>query len=158
MNTLLQDKWPWIEGSHGMRSALLDLLTDADLSFNPGGSNMAFGALWREMGEIECSYVQSLKTFKQDFAYRNTEPGLDTSVARLRAWFQALDDDMKASIADLSVDDAEKQIERGSGYMTPIPLQLDVYLQALLIFFGKVTIFMRTMNKPLPSSIAEWIG
>ena len=33
----MNEKWPWIEGSHGMRSQLLDILSDADLAFSPGG-------------------------------------------------------------------------------------------------------------------------
>ena len=61
MNRYMLEKWPWIEGSHGMRSQLLDILSDADLAFSPGGQNITFGALCREMGEIEYSYVQSLK-------------------------------------------------------------------------------------------------
>src|SRR5437763_3028380 len=63
MNRYMQEKWPWIEGTHGMRSQLTDILSDADLSFSPGGQNMTLGALLREMGESEYSYTQSLKTF-----------------------------------------------------------------------------------------------
>ncbi len=40
MNRFMQEKWPWIEGSHEMRSQLLDVLSDAELAFNPGGQNM----------------------------------------------------------------------------------------------------------------------
>ena len=36
---------------------------------------MTLGALCREMGEIEHSYIQSLKTFQQDWSYRNMEAG-----------------------------------------------------------------------------------
>jgi hypothetical protein len=37
MNRYMQEKWPWIEGTHGMRSQLLDILSDADLAYSPGG-------------------------------------------------------------------------------------------------------------------------
>src|SRR5438045_5331909 len=97
MNSYMQEKWPWIEGTHVMRAQLLDTLSDADLACCPGGQNMTLGALCREMGETEHSYVQSLKTFKQDWSYRNTEEKLESSVARLQAWFQTLDDEMKAA-------------------------------------------------------------
>jgi hypothetical protein len=40
----------------------------------------------------------------------------------------------------------------------PVELQLDVYLQALLIFFGKATIYLKAMNKALPQYIQEYIG
>jgi hypothetical protein len=157
MNRYLQEKWPWIEGTHGMRSQLLDILDDADLSFCPGGQNMTLGALLREMGETEHAYIQSLKTFKQDWAYHNTEAGLESSIGQIRAWYSTLDEEMKATVSDLSDEDAAKTIDRG-GFSTPIDLQLDVYLQALLIFFGKATVFLKAMNKALPQTIQEYIG
>ncbi len=157
MNSLIQEKWPWIEGTHGMRTQLIDILSDADLAFNAGGQNMTLGALLREMGDIEYSYIQSLKTFKQDWSYRNTEPGMESSISQIKAWYQTLDDEMKATVSDLTDENSAKTIDR-SGYNMPVALQLDVYLQALLIFFGKVTVFLKAMNKPLPPTIQEYIG
>lgn len=153
---MLQEKWPWIEGSHGMRDEMLDTLTDDDLKFSPGGQNQTLGALCREMGEIEHSYIQSLKTFKQDWSYHNTEPGLETSVARLKAWFQSLDEEFKAAVSAIPDEDAAKLIDR-NGFEMPVNMQLDVYLQALLIFFGKATVFLKAMNKPLTDKIRDWV-
>jgi hypothetical protein len=158
MNHYMQEKWSWIEGTNGMRTALMEVLSDADLTFSPGGENMNLGALCCELGEIEYSYLQSLKTFKQDWSYHNTEAGLESSVARLKAWYQTLDDDLKATVSALSDEDFKKTIDRASGYMMPVEIQLDIYLQALLIFLGKATIYLKAMNKPLPPSIKEYIG
>jgi len=158
MNHYMQEKWSWIEGTHGMRTGLLETLSDADLAFNPGGENVSLGALCRELGEIEYDYLQSFKTFRQDWSYRNSEAGLDGSVARLKAWFQAMDDDLKATVSAFSDEDFKKTIERESGFMVPIEMQLDIYLQAMLIIFGKATIYMKAMNKPLPPSMKEYIG
>ena len=157
MNRYMQEKWPWIEGTHGMRSQLLDILSDADLAFSPGGQNMTLGALCRELGEIEHAYIQSLQTFKQDWSYRNPEADLESSVAQLKAWFQTLDDELKAAVSALSDEDLTKTVDRG-GFALSVELQLDVYLQALLIFFGKATIYLKAMNKPLPEQINEYIG
>ena len=157
MNRYMLEKWPWIDGTHAMRSQLLDTLSDVDLAFSPGGQNMTLGALCRQMGEIEHSYIQSLKTFQQDWSYRNMEANLESSVARLRAWFQTLDDELKATVSALSDEDWNKTVDR-SGFPTPVELQLDVYLQALLIFLGKATIYFKAMNKPLPQQIQEYIG
>jgi uncharacterized damage-inducible protein DinB len=157
MNRYMQEKWPWIEGTHGMRSQLIDVLSDADLPFSPGGQNMTLGALLREMGETEYSYIQSLKSFKQDWSYHNTEAGLESSITQLKTWYQTLDEQMKATVSDLSDEDLAKTIDRG-GFSMPVDLQLDVYLQALLIFFGKATVYLKAMNKPLPQPIQEYIG
>jgi uncharacterized damage-inducible protein DinB len=157
MNRYMQEKWSWIEGTHGMRARLLDTLSDTDLAFNPGGQNMSLGALCREMGEVEYSYIQSLKTLKQDWTYHNTEAGLESSVAQLKAWSQRLDDEMKATVSNLSDEDLTKIIQRGEGFSMPVETQLDVYLQALLIFFGKVSIYLKAMNRPLPEDIQACI-
>lgn len=157
MNRFMENQWTWIEASHGMRTELLDALSDAELAFSPGGQNMTLGALCREMGEIQYSYLQSLKTFAQDWSYHNTQPGLDGSVARLKAWFQTLDDDMKATVSAFSDEDLKKTVKRDSNYDMPVDTQLEVYLQALLIFFGKASIFLKAMNKPLPKSVKDWI-
>ena len=157
MNSYMQEKWPWIEGTHALRTQLLDTLSDAELAFSPGGQNMTLGALCREMGETEHSYTQSLKTFKQDWSYRNMEAGLEGSVARLQAWFQTLDEEMKAAVSALLDEDLKKTVDRG-GYAMPVDMQLDVYLQALLIFFGKATIYLKAMNKALPQQVQDYIG
>jgi hypothetical protein len=156
MNRYMTEKWPWIEGTHQMRTQLLDILSDADLTFNPGGQNITLGALCRQLGEIEHAYTQSLKTFQQDWSFRNEESGLERSVARLKEWFQGLDKDLKAAASALTDEDLQKTIERG-GFAMPVDLQLDVYLQALLIFFGKATIYLKAMNKALPQQIQEYI-
>ena len=157
MNRYMQEKWPWIEGTHGMRSQLMESLSDSDLAFSPGGQNMTLGALCREMGETEHAYIQSLKTLTQDFSYRNTEAGLESSVTQLKTWFQMLDEEMKATVSALSDEDLTKMVAR-NGFAMPVELQLDVYLQALLIFFGKATVFLKAMNKPLPRHFQEVIG
>src|SRR5258708_6840757 len=155
MNDSVKEIWQYIECTNAMRVPLMDALTDSDLAFIPGGLNMTLGGLLREMGEVEYSYIQSLKTLKQDWSYHNTEAGLDHSVAKLKAWYQKLDDDFKVTVEGLTDDDLKKMIDRG--FQVPTKLQLDIYLQALLIFFGKASIFLKAMNKPLPKQIADWI-
>lgn len=157
MNRLITGKWTWIEGSHPMRTEWLASLTDADLAFNPGGQAMTLGELYREMGEIQHSYTESLRLFKQDFSYRHPDPSIATSVDRLKAWFAQLDDEMKAAVSALTDADVDtRTIERG--FPAGIEQQLDIYLQALLIFAGKASIYWRIMNKPLPQNMLEWIG
>ena len=157
MNRYVQEKWSWIEGTHVIRIELLGNLSDDDLRFTPGGANMTLGALFRESGDIEHAYVQSLKTMSQNWSYSNTETGIEQSVERLKTWLQTLDGEMTALVAAFSDDDLRKSIDRG-GFAVPVDMQLDIYLQALLIFLGKVTIFFRAMNRPLPQNVQEFIG
>ena len=64
---------------------------------------------------------------------------------------------MQAVIAAFSDGDVNKAIDRGGEAVT-VAFQLDVYLQAVLIFLGKATIYLKAMNKPLPQQIQEYIG
>lgn len=157
MNRLISEKWPWIEATHGMRSQLFDLLSDVDLAFTPGGQNMTLGALCFQMGETEHSYLQSLKTFRHEWSYGTTDADLASSITRLKAWFQELDDEMQAVLTAFSDAEGKKTIERGGEAVT-VEFQLDVYVQAVLIFLGKATIYLKAMNKLLPESFQEYIG
>ncbi len=158
MNRFMEQKWSTYAGTHGMRDEQLDTLTDADLAFTPGGSAMPLGALIREMGEIEYAYIDSLKTLKQDWSYRNTDPAVGQTVAGLKAWLQSLDAEMQATVEALSNDDLDAEVERESGYKMSRDVQMDVYLQAVLIFFGKLSIYVRAMDKPLTQTFKDWIG
>jgi hypothetical protein len=158
MNRYMQDKWSWIEGGHAMRMELFSIVSDSDLAFSLGGQTMTLGVLFREIGEIEYAYLQSLITFKQDWLYRNIEAGLDTSSAQLMAWYQTLDDQLKSVVSAFTDEDLTKPVQRPTDDFMPVEMQLDVYLQALLIFFGKATIYLRAMNKPLPDMIRAFIG
>jgi uncharacterized damage-inducible protein DinB len=157
-NRVMQERWPWIEGSHTMRAQAIDMLDDADLAFNPGGQNMTLGALCREMGETEHSYLESFKTLKQDWSYHNEEARLEGSIARLKFWYQTLDDEMKSVVSAFSDEDLARIVEREGTPTWPVETQLEVYLQALLIFFGKLTIYLKALDKPLPKEFMDYIG
>jgi hypothetical protein len=158
VNRYFQEKWPWIEGTHGMRLQLLDALNDDNLSFNPGGENVTLGALCRESGDVEYSYLQSLKTFKQDWSYYNEASGIETSVTQLKAWYQQMDEEMKSIVEGFSDDDLTTTIDRGTGFSVPVDMQLDIYLQALLIFFGKASIYCKALGIEMAPTFKEYIG
>ena len=147
----------------GLRDQLMEILRDDDLGVRLGGETPSIGALCREIGEIEQSYVDSLRTFRQTFAYRNLDSRLEHSVVALKAWYAELDRDLMAAIEGLSEDDIEnRKIIRSDfdeGYFAPLPKQqLDVYREALLIFYGKVSVYLRAIERPLPEQWRDWIG
>lgn len=59
--------------------------------------------------------------------------------------YQGLRDEL---VGDFEVDD----------FSPPPAVQLDIYKEALLIFYGKVTVYLRSMGKALPRRWQEWIG
>jgi hypothetical protein len=159
MNSYMQGTWEWVKGTHSLRLALLDLLTDSDLAFTPGGQAMPLGALCRECGEVQHSYIESLRHFTQDFStWKHPDPTITGSVTHLREWYTAMDSEMEAVLGAMSEDDLKKMVNRGGGFELPVTIHMDVYMQALLIFLGKATIYLRVMNKSIPQNIADWIG
>ena len=148
----------YLEGCHMMRGGALERLSDADLRFSPGGDNLTLGELFKQLGEHQHSYVQSLVTLKQEWSYRTDEAGIATSVAQLKRWFEQLDAEMNEMLNRFDESDLQKLVDRTNGSIRPIISQLDIYLQTMLIFFGKVVVYFRAMQKPLPPSIAEYIG
>src|SRR5436305_1257770 len=133
MNPMMDAKWLWIEAAHGLRAQVLDLLSDADLAFSPGGQTLTFGALWRELGDVEYAYSQALQTFRHEWsaAQRGTEGG--NTVSQLQGWFRTQDAELKTALAALGDAELNKPVERGGGEVS-VEFQLDCYLQAVLIF------------------------
>jgi len=165
MNSLVRDHLPatYFAEYQLLRSELMELLSDDDLAFRPGSNGFRLGELCREIGDIEHSYVEALRTFRQDFTWRNPDPRVEHSVEALAAWFAELDTQLLAAIEALTEDDiASRRIVRSDfdvAEFAPLAAQeLDVYREALLIFYGKVSIYLRAMGKPLPAHWQAWIG
>jgi hypothetical protein len=144
-----------------LRGELMAILSDDDLAVRVGGTSASLGALCREIGEIEHSYVESFRTFRQDFGYRNPDPLLETSVAALTGWYAELDTELAAATEAISEEDiASRRIVRNDfDSFSPLPsVQLDIYREALLIFYGKVSVYLQAMGKALPGHWEAWIG
>ena len=165
MNSLVQDHMPatYFYEYQQLRTELIEILADDDLGYRVGGSSASLGALCREIGEIEHSYVESFRTFRQDFDYHNPDARLEKNVGALASWYAELDHDLTDAIAALSEDDiANRRIVRKDfdiSDFSPSPdIQLDIYREALLIFYGKVSVYLRAMGKPMPGHWHHWIG
>jgi hypothetical protein len=165
VHPLIRDhlKATYFEEYQGLRGQLMATLTDDDLAFDLGGETATLGALCREIGEIERAYVESFQTFTQDFGYRNEDLRPEQSVDALVAWFADLDREMVAVLETLGEDDIlNRRIVRGdfdADFFSPLPrVQLDIYREALLIFYGKVSVYLRAMGRPLPGDWSDWIG
>lgn len=156
MNRFLQEHGEVFQMTQVLRDKMLDLLNDNDLSHHPGGDNLTLGALCREMGEVQYSYIESFKTLKQDWSYRTDNTGVANSVSQLRVWFAQLDAELKTVMEGLSDEDLGRIIDRG--FPVPVGTQLHIYREALLIFYGKAAIYLKALKKPLPEQWVHWIG
>lgn len=156
MNSFMKQHGEMYQETQNLRIQLMDLLTDADLSFTPGGGNPTLGELCKEMGEVEHSYTESFKTRKHDWSYRNPEAGLAGSVSQLKVWYSQLDEQLKAVMVGLSDEDLASTIDRG--WPVNVGTQLHIYREAILIYCGKIAVYLKAMNKTMPKQWQEWIG
>jgi hypothetical protein len=152
---------PFFPDYQALRQQLMEIVGDDDLGYRVGGENPSLGALCREIGEIERSYIDSFKTFRLDFGDRNSDPRLESSMTALSSWFAELDGELKATIEGLTEDDvANRTIDRTDfpGFAPVLPLQLDIYKEALLIFYSKVDVYLRALEKTPTEQWRKWIG
>lgn len=159
MNRIMKEHWGLFEYYQALRGQLMNILQDEELSFRLGGQTETLGDLCFEIGEVQHSYVQSFQTFTQNFDYRHHAPGLSTSVSGLKDWYAELDEQLKTTIERFSDDDLQrKTIDRGQGFKVTIRVQLEIYKEALLIFYGKCSVYLKAMEKDRPEQWQEWIG
>lgn len=158
MNADIKHFWDLNRMYSQLRDELLASLCDDDLAYSPGGENPTLGALCRELGETQYAYAQSFKSFKIDFSYRVKDGAYLTSVAKLQAWYAELDQQLEAALETVSDEDvANKKMDRG-GYEVPLPISLDILREALLIFYGKVSVYLKAMGKERTEMWRDWIG
>jgi uncharacterized damage-inducible protein DinB len=158
MNSLMKEQGALMEQTQALRHQLMELLTDEDLGYSPGGDNLTLGGLCREMGEVQQSYISSFQTFEQEFHHRE-QPELEISVERLAAWFTNLDAELKATLESLSEEDLQNRvIDRGGGFVIPPTIQYHIFHEALLIFYAKASVYLKCLGKTLPEQWQAWIA
>jgi hypothetical protein len=138
---------------------MMETLKDGDLAFRPADGCPRLGTLCREIGEVEYSYIQSFRTFELDFSYRVNKASFEESVDQLMAWYHDLDKELESVVASISQQDIDnRKIDRGGGFLLSPETQLDVYKEALLIFYGKTSVYLKALQKQLPEQWVDWIG
>jgi hypothetical protein len=157
MNTLVSQEFNVLHQTQAIRGELMDVLTDSDLAYKLPGDNPTLGELCVEMGQVERSYIDSFKTFRQDWSFAAVDGGLKGSMARLKEWYRELDAELDSVLIGLD----EQQVQTGiieRGFPAPVRMQFHIYREALLIFYAKAACYLKAMQRPLPKQMSEWIG
>lgn len=158
MNNWMTQHGEVMQQTQAIRPALLAALTDSDLAYRLPGDNLSLGELLVEMGETEQMYINSLKTFTHQWTYGTADRALASSVSGLTAWFSRLDAELDEAINRLTdADLTGKLIDRG-GFQPPAGLQLHIYREALLIYYAKLSLYLKALRIPLPGQMRSWIG
>ena len=140
-----------------MRDGALERLTDADLRFSPGGWNISLGELFRSLADTQAEYITSLETLVFE-PTGSQVPDTAVDLTSLRAHFAQLDQQMLSKLRALTEDDLLQQVRRPNQVMRTVGDQFQIYVEAAMIFMGKLVIYFLAMEKELPPSIAFYIA
>ena len=161
MNEVLRDhlEATYFPEYQGLRDQLMAILTDEDLASARRWHVANLGSLCREIGEIEVAYVESFRTFRTGLRVRErrTSARAERAGAR-RPGTPELDRDLMAALEELSEEDVlTRRIVRSDFDRTTSrrsrAVQLDIYREALLIFYGKASVYLRAMERELPRQL-----
>jgi hypothetical protein len=155
MNSLMSDYGELLEETQAFRPMLLSMLHDEELTFTLPG-NMSLGELCREMGETEYGYIGSFRDFKHVWGYRHPAPDVTTSIAALGDWYASLDAELRAALEALT--DEQIATQRVRGGWASLEKEVQLYREALLIFYAKAGVYLRALGKDLPEEWLDWMG
>ena len=156
MNSLFEDE---IRGHHSMRGHLLTVVSDADLAYKLPGRNPSLGEVLVEMGEIQGVYTHSFETFTLDWAHRKLPPPAPLTIASLKAWFEAQDEAMNSALSHFSEDELQiDQIDRGHGFIASPFVQHQIYREAVYIVYGKLSVYLKALERDAGDEWAAWVG
>jgi hypothetical protein len=156
MNTLFEEE---IRPHHRMRDHLLSLVSDADRACRLPGQNPTLGDQLIEMGDIEGVYTHSFEALTVDWTHRQLEAPEPITVAGLQTWFAAQDDAMNAALSSFSEEELRADaIDRGHGFVASPFVQHEVYREAVYIFYGKLSCYLRALERDAGPEWAAWVG
>jgi len=157
MNGLFEEE---IRGHHSMRDHVLSLVSDADLASKLPGHNPTLGEVLVELGDVQGVYTHSFETFTMDWTHRQLPPPEEPmTVASLRAWFAAQDDAMKGALDRFTDEELhEERIDRGHGFIASPHVQHMVYREAVYIFYGKLSVYLKALERDPGEVWAAWVG
>lgn len=156
MNSLFEEE---IRGHHSMRDHLLTLVTDADLDYRLPGQNPTLGELLVEMGDLQGVYTHSFETFTLDWEHRQLPPPVPVTVASLQTWFAAQDEAMKQALERFTDEELRAdRIDRGHGFIASPFVQHEIYREAVYIFYGKLSVYLKALERDAGEEWAAWVG
>jgi hypothetical protein len=138
---------------------LLTVVSDADLDHRMPGQNPTLGELVVGLGNLEGVYTHSFETFILDWSCRRLPPPEPINLITLRTWFEAQDEVMKAALDRFTEEELQTdRIDRGSGFIASPFVQFQVYREAVYIYYGKLSVYLKALERDPGDEWAAGIG
>lgn len=142
-----------------LRVELLNTLTDTDLAYKLPGTNPTLGAIIKELGEMMHNYNVSFRTFVLDYSYRHND-AVCSSVEALKTWFEDLDREMYRVLESLTDEQIMNQTIKRPQFEEEFSANVNFHTlrEGFLIYYGKLSCYLKAMDKPLTPQMQNWIG
>jgi hypothetical protein len=156
MNRLFDEE---IRPLHSMRDHLLTVVTDDDLCEEMPGWNPPLGDLLIGIGDLEGVYTHSFEARTLDWNHRQLPPPETISVAALQTWLAAQDEAMKAVLDRFSEEELQiDRIDRDGGFIASPFIQFQIYREAMYIVYGKLSVYLKALERDPGERWASGIG
>lgn len=145
MNRLFDEE---IRPLHSMRDHLLTVVTDDDLNQEMPGWNPTLGGLLIEIGDLQGVYTHSFEACTLDWNHRQLPPPEPISVTTLQTWLAAQDEAMKAALERFTEEELQTdRIDRGGGFIASPFVQFQIYREAMYIAYGKLSVYLKALER-----------
>lgn len=102
--------------------------------------------------------MQSFRTFKLDLPDPEEEAPAGLTVAGLQKWYADLDGQLEEAGAALSDEDTQNRLIDRGHFSLPPQINLEVYKEALHIFYGKASVYVQALGKTPGGNWPSFIG
>ncbi len=100
-----------------------------------------------------------VKTITLDWAHREISPPAPITTASLQLWFAAQDDALNSALSRFTEDELHiDRIDRGHGFIASPFVQHQIYRQAVYIFYGKLSVYLKALERDAGEEGAMWVG
>lgn len=159
MNQIEQNFMSLLDMGMDVLAEALSEVSSGDLEFTPPGESVSLGELSRAMGDVTYAYAESYRTGVMDLTLSAENRDRPHTGREMADWLRAQEGLLKEAVSGLSDEQlTTKTVDRGGGWKIPLLTQFHVYREALLIFFGKLDVYLRMMNKKRPARWVQWVG
>ena len=155
MNEIERDHFRVLDDTHGVRNEGLGALTDEHLALALPGDNPTLGALIGELYTMELAYSASFSTFRTDFSSIGKIAFDDAKDMTGR--FETADAEIKSTIAALSDTQIYELVDRG-GWSVPAIVNFHIYREGVVIYLGKIDVYLRAFGITRGDKWKGWFG
>ena len=156
MNSLFEDE---IRGHHSIARPPVDRGVRCRSRLKAARTELHAGRTAGGTGRHRGHLFTFLRDFTLDWAHREISPPAPITIASLQLWFAAQDDALDSALSRFTEDELHiDRIDRGHGFIASPFVQHQIYREAVYIFYGKLSVYLKALERDAGQQWAMWVG